>query len=81
MEKVHLLYSCNAWHSWDSFRLQGVFTGKEPLDAYLSDMKKEELLTDENMEQLRLYRQTQDRERNYVIEEQETNPNYPGDEE
>jgi hypothetical protein len=77
MEKVYLLYNCNAWHSWDSYHLQGVFTGKEPLDAYLSDMKKEKLLTDENMEQLRLHGQTQGRKRNYVIEEQETDPNYP----
>jgi hypothetical protein len=76
MNKVHLLYGCNAWHSWDTFRLQGVFTDEKPLWDYLSAMKKEERLTDGDMKQLRLHGQTQGRARNYVIEQQETNPKY-----
>ncbi|MDR3266215.1 MAG: hypothetical protein LBT24_01410 [Tannerella sp.] len=78
MKEIYLLYSCNAWHSYDSFRLMGVFTNKKALQRYLSGMGKAKMLTKEDLEQLRRDKQTQGKERNYLIEEQEINPKYPG---
>jgi hypothetical protein len=55
----------------------GVFTNKKALQRYLSGMKKDKKLTIGDLEQLQLYGQTQGKERNYLIEEQETNLKYP----
>jgi hypothetical protein len=78
MKEIYLLYSCNAWHSYDSFRVMGVFTNKKALQRYLSGMKRNKKLTSEDLKQLQENKQTQGKARNYLIEEQETNPKYPG---
>ena len=76
MKKVILLYSCDAWHSWDSHRLMGVFTSRRKLRGYLRVLKRKKKLTEEDLFNLKNLLQTQGKKRNYRIEENEVNPKY-----
>lgn len=78
MKEITILYSCDAWHTWDTRRLRGVFTSRRKLKKYLRALKRSKSLSNENLWQLRLYGQTQGLERNYMIETEDINPKYPG---
>lgn len=74
--EVILFYSCNAWHNCSSMDLMGVFTDQTAFGQYLKDMKEDGLLSEEDMEQLTELNQTQGKELNYQIMNEELNPVY-----
>ena len=73
MEKVLLLSSCDAWHSYSSFRTTGIFSDMKKLIAYL---KKKDKLSKQDINQLSTIRQTQGKQVNYFIEELIINPKF-----
>jgi len=73
MKTVLLLSSCDAWHSYQSFRIVGVFSTMQTLVQYL---KKYDSLSRQDMEQLSTIRQTQGSQINYFVEEMEINPKF-----
>ena len=73
MEKVLLLSSCDAWHSYSSFRTTGIFSDMKKLIAYL---KKKDKLSTQDINQLSTIRQTQGKQVNYIVEELKVNPKF-----
>ena len=71
MNTVLLLSSCDAWHSYQSFRTIGVFSTIKTLVRYL---KKYDKLSRQDIEQLSSIGQTQGRQVNYFVEELEFKP-------
>lgn len=76
MKEVTLLYSTDAWHSHSSRELVGVFSSPDKLNGYLSKMKKNKRLTDEDLKMLAEHNQTQGNNTNYLIEIEKVNPQY-----
>jgi hypothetical protein len=54
----------------------GVFSSRRKLKKYFRAMKRKKGLSNNDLWQLRRYRQTQGKERNYMFEEEEINPKY-----
>ena len=75
-ETVIIFYECDAWHSWSSMNLLGVFSETSELDHYLEQMKRTGKITDDDIEELQRLGQTQGHETNYYIDTQDINPKY-----
>ena len=73
MKTVFLLSSCDAWHSYSSFRTIGVFSTLKILVRYL---KKYDQLTEQDILQIISIGQTQGRGVNYCAERLRVNPNF-----
>jgi hypothetical protein len=73
MKKVFLLYSCDAWHSYSSFRTVGVFSTLKILVRFL---KKYDRLTEQDIVQIISIGQTQCRKINYCVDTLEVNPTF-----
>lgn len=76
MNEVQLLYSCDAWHSWASHKLIGVFSDRKFLEAYFDKMEKAGILDSEDRENLSQLNQTQGHETNFDILTEKLNPKY-----
>lgn len=76
MDEVCLLYSCDAWHSWESHNMIGAFTPRGALDKYLDAMKKDGKLDADDMSNLQSINQTQGKDTNYNILTETLNPKY-----
>jgi len=73
MKTVFILSSCDAWHSYSSFRTVGVFSTIRTLVGYL---KKYDKLTEWDIEQIISIGQTQGRSVNYIAEMHDINPKF-----
>jgi hypothetical protein len=73
MKTVLILSSCDAWHSYGSFRTIGIFSNIKTLVGYL---KKYDKLSEWDIEQITTIGQTQCRKVNYCVEKQNVNPKY-----
>ena len=71
MKTVFLLSSCDAWHSYSSFRTIGVFSTLKLLVRYL---KRYDKLTEQDIFQILSIGQTQGRNVNYFTERLNVNP-------
>jgi hypothetical protein len=71
MKKVFILSSCDAWHSYSSFRTIGAFSDLETLVRYL---KKYDKVSEYDIEQICSIGQTQGRKMNYIVETLDVNP-------
>lgn len=74
--EVILFYICNACHEHSSKDLIGVFTDQRAYRKYLDDLKKDKILSKEDIDELDRLNQTQGRSLNYLIEVEELNPTY-----
>lgn len=74
--EVTLFYRTDEHHSFASYELIGVFTNKKAFRKYLRKMKKSGILTHEDMDMLENQNQTQGNDNNYVIETEESNPDF-----
>jgi len=73
MKTVFLLSSCDAWHSYSSFRTIGVFSTFKLLVRYL---KKYDKLTEQDIFHIISIGQTQGRNVNYYTERLNVNPKF-----
>jgi hypothetical protein len=71
MKTVFILSSCDAWHSYSSFRTIGVFSTLKIVVRYL---KKYDKLTGQDILQIISMGQTQGRKINYYVEKLNVNP-------
>lgn len=76
MKKIYLLFSCDAWHTYTSKGLLGVFENRHflitALEKHLKQNKLDEIDQDDKYN-LSHINQTQNRADNYTIESQELN--------
>ena len=75
--KVIILFSCDAWHTYSSMSILGLFTSKGKAIAYAKrDAKASEegAIDDDDIYNLNHINQTQNRGSNYHMEEREVNP-------
>lgn len=76
-ESVFILYTCDVWHSSDSYRLLGVYTSQSKAIAaakICSYSDGEGYLSKDDVQLLKDISQTQNRSTNYVINEEMLNP-------
>lgn len=73
---IFLLYTCDAWHSWASMSLVAPFSSRHILNAYLNIMKRKGKLTNEDLENIERYGQTQGNSTNYYVSEEDLNPDF-----
>jgi len=73
VKEIYILSSCDAWHSYDSFRTVGAFSMLKMLIRYL---KKYDKLTEQDIEQIISIGQTQGRKVNYCVERLHVNPKW-----
>ena len=66
MKTVFVLSSCDAWHSYSSFRTIGIFSTMKKLLKYLKKCHK---LKNWEIEQISTIGQTQGRHENFFVEE------------
>lgn len=76
MEEVKILYETDVWHSHSSKEIVGVFSDADELDIYLKKMVRKRKITQEDYEELLRQNQTQGRQNNFMIEEEELNPKF-----
>lgn len=74
--EITLLFSADAWHSTSSKELVAVFSDRNELEEYLSEMENQGELTDEDIAMLYRIDQTQGRDLNYSITTEKINPRY-----
>jgi len=68
--EIYLLYSCDAWHTYSSMKLLGVFDNMNTMaENYLTS-----LLSVEEVAEILENSQTQGRETNYIILTEPLNP-------
>jgi hypothetical protein len=70
MKTVFILSTCDAWHTYSSFRTVGAFSTLKALVRYL---KKYDKITEWDIEMLSTIGQTQCRNVNYFIESLDVN--------
>lgn len=75
-DELIMLYSTDAWHTHTSRKLVGVFSDQDKYSNYLSEMKKDHQLTDEDFNALVNQSQTQGNEINYLVEIKQINSQY-----
>lgn len=73
---ILLLYTCDCWHSHDSMVLVGTFSSRRVLNKYLNFLKQKVRLTEEDMEDIERFNQTQGKVINYSVSEEEINPDF-----
>lgn len=76
MDTVLILYETDAWHTHASKSIIGVFSGADELNAYLQKMVRKRRISQDDYEELLSQNQTQGRQDNYMIEEEDVNPKY-----
>jgi len=77
---LFILYSSDLYHTYDSYRVKGVFQNKSMACQYASDQAEEQgnELSDDDKKNLNNIKQTQRNDNNnYIIEEFELNPSMP----
>lgn len=76
MKEALLLNSCDPWHSHDSMELLGIFTNSGSLRHFLTMMKWDRKISQENIDELLEHHQTQGLDTNYFIQTKYLNPAY-----
>lgn len=70
---IYILYTCNAWHNYDSREIVAPFSSKELVYSYLKKNQKKLKLSDWDIDFFREKSQTQKEHTNYIMEEFQLN--------